>query len=165
MRKNLFGEIVSEPIDYAMEIIKEFEDQYGIRFEPNLNKITGFHYWNDGAFPANNGPTIYCVFKDNEPIYVGMTKRKNGLRVRLSRFCCELMEKTEKTGNHPGAKKYKKMHKEDYSGLIVKYVSVNPASFIKLEEIEQEVIRILNPMFNNEIYKKYWINEARLLIS
>jgi hypothetical protein len=165
MRQNLFGELVLEPIDYGKEIVNQFEQQYGIKFEPDLNKITGFHYWNDGSFPTNNGPTIYCVYKDDEPIYVGSTKRKGGLRSRIGRFCCELMGKTEKTGNHPGAKKYKKRYGNDYSGLIVKYVPMQSLHIITLEEVEQEVIRLLNPMFNIEIYRKYWIGEARLRIA
>jgi peptide methionine sulfoxide reductase MsrA len=73
------------------------------------------------------------------------------------------MGKTEKTGEHPGAKKYKKLYKEDYSNLTVKYVRINyDSKHISLEDVEKEVIRILNPICNNEIYKKNWIHEARL---
>ena len=38
MRINLFGELCVEPSDIAEVVVKEFQKQYGIRFEPNTNK-------------------------------------------------------------------------------------------------------------------------------
>jgi hypothetical protein len=163
MRTNLFGELTLEPIDIADAVILELKKQDGIRFQPDLTKITGFHYWNNEKFPTNLGPIIYCIYKDYEPIYVGISINKTGLRARVGRFCCQLMGKTEKTGEHPGAKKYKKLYKDDYSNLTVKYVRINHDSkHISLEDVEKEVIRILNPICNNEVYRKNWIHEARL---
>jgi hypothetical protein len=163
MKKNLFGELYLEPIDIANQVTVELERQDGIRFQPDDTKITGFHYWNNGKFPSNLGSIIYCIYKDYEPIYVGISVNKTGLRARVGRFCCQLMGKTEKTGEHPGAKKYKKLYKDDYSNLTVKYVPVRQdIKYITLEEIEIEVIRILKPICNNEIYKTNWLHEARL---
>ena len=165
MRKNLFDEWVSEPIDFAKEIVKEFQTQDGIRFAPNLNKIKGFDYWNNQKFPGNfTGHLIYCIYKDGDPVYVGCSRNVQGLRDRMGRFCCQLTGKTKTAGEHPGAKKYKKIFKEDYSNLYVKYsqITKNLPDGIKLEEIELEIIRILKPICNNEIYKSNWTAMARL---
>jgi len=164
MRTNLFGELTLEPIDIANEVVSELSKQDGIRFQPDPTKITGFQYRNNDKFPTNLGSIIYCIYKDYEPVYVGISVNKTGLRARVGRFCCQLIGKTEKTGEHPGAKKYKKLHKDDYSNLTVKYVSINQGvEYITLEEIETEVIRILRPICNNEIYKNNWISHQATL--
>ena len=170
MRVNLFGEIYVEPIDIAKQIVESFNNQYGIKFQPNTSKVTGFDYWNNSRFPMTSTPTIYCIYKDGEPQYVGKTETNDGLRMRVGRFCCELQGKTARAGNHPGAKKYKHFHKEDYSNLTVKYYEITnqilniPDNPITLSQIETEVIRLINPLFNQEIYKKAWIAQAVLEI-
>lgn len=170
MRKNLLGEYVVEPIDFANMIIEDFDKQVGIKFAPNPNRVKGFHYWNSSVFPRTDEYTqlIYCIYKDSEPVYVGLSKSKNGLYHRVGRFCCQLSGRTVKAGEHPGAKKYKKIYKEDYSNLYVKYAKIyNNQQHILLEDIEFEVIRILKPICNNQIYKRNWIegHEARLKLS
>jgi hypothetical protein len=171
MRTNLFGELSVEPSDIAEVVAKEFQKQYGIRFEPNTNKTTGFHYWNDTKFPRTKGPTVYCVYKDGIPQYVGQTTNNDGLRIRLGRLCCELQGKTKFAGNHPGAKKLKKLYDKDYTGLTVKYYEI-PRKFltiqdnhISLQQVELELIRMLRPICNQEIYKTNWIAESRLELS
>jgi len=168
MRKNLFGEIIIEASDYAKKVVKVFTQQDGIRFAPNPDKVRGFYYWNDTTFPKFHGQSeiIYCIYKDGLPVYVGCSRQQsgNGLYARVSRFCCQLTGRTETGGEHPGAKKYKRFFKEDYSNLYVKYYSLcdNNKYNILLEEVEQEVIRILMPICNNEIYKNSWTASARL---
>ena len=168
MKKNLLGEIIIEASDYAKKVVKMFVEQDGIRFAPNPNKVRGFYYWNDTTFPKFKGKCqlIYCIYKDGRPIYVGCSRQKsgNGLYARISRFCCQLTGNTKTGGEHPGAKKYKILFDEDYSNLYVKYYSLceNDKYNISLEEVEQEIIRILMPVCNNEIYKSNWTAMARL---
>ena len=171
MRTNLFGELCIEPSDIASVIVKEFSKQYGIRFEPNKNKTTGFHYWSDTKFPRTKGAIVYCVYKDGVPQYVGQTSNNDGLRIRLGRLCCELQGKTKFAGNHPGAKKLKKLHDQDFTGLTVKYYEI-PRKFltiqdnpITLKQVERELIMMLMPICNQEIYKKNWIAASRLELS
>jgi hypothetical protein len=162
MRTNLFGEIVTEPVDYAKVIIDTFDRKEHLLITPNENSKKGF-FKEGKEIVAKVG--FYCIYKDTYPIYVGYSN--NSIYHRIARFFGSATENTVDYEQHAGGKKYRNRFGNDYTGLSVKTCSFEQKDLPKnysMEDIEAELIVMLEPIFNIEVYKRLWVSNNSIVV-
>tara|TARA_R110000868_G_scaffold194231_1_gene439599 strand:+ start:531 stop:1049 length:519 start_codon:yes stop_codon:yes gene_type:complete len=163
MRKNLFGEIVVEAEDFAKVIIDTFNKKEHLLITPNPNSKKGF--FKDGTETLDK-VGFYCIYKNSKPIYVGYSN--NSIYHRIARFFGAATDSTTDYEQHAGGKKYSVMFGEDYTCLSVKschFDTSNLPNWCVMEDIEAELILLLEPMFNSEVYKRLWVSNNSLSIA
>jgi hypothetical protein len=163
MRKNLFGEIVVEPADFAKVVVDTFDNKEHLLVTPNRRSKKGF--FKEGVETLDKFG-FYCIYKNLNPIYVGYSN--NSIYHRIARFFGSATGSTLHYEQHAGGKKYTKMFGHDYKFLSVKTchfdISNLPYGFI-MEDIESELIIKLKPILNSEVYKGMWVSNNSLIIA
>jgi len=152
MKRDIFGQIYIESKDYCDLLLKEIENQEHISifvkqhtdhgFETNIN-------WVDC-------PGIYLIYKDNKIVYIGCTSRS--IRMRIGRFLAGVRGTEHWNENHSAAYKYVDIFGRDLSGLTFKYSKLEKTDLfpgIEINDIENHVIEIMKPLFNDETYYDY----------
>ena len=148
--RNLLGEFIVTPATIAEELISSCQNKF--QLEVKSNTAQGFVLYtgagilkdNKNGFHGISG--FYSIHKDDVCLYVG--KSDSSIGRRLSRFVKEVRGKSRFDENHPAGKKYRTMWGDDLSGLTVHVYPCNPQDHISHTEVENNMIRILNPILN-----------------
>jgi hypothetical protein len=120
-------------------IIKEDTD-HGFLTDEKINSVTG----------------IYLIYKNQDLVYIGQTN--NCLRNRIGRLLAGIRGTERYDENHSAAYKYVEYFGRDTKGLSFKYIEMNLAELefgVQFEDIENQLIKKLKPIFNSEVYKNY----------
>jgi hypothetical protein len=156
MIKTLFGRYVFEKTDLANvyanymideinhlpkhELVVNENSDHGFLTTEKLNLVTG----------------IYLIYKSNELVYIGQTN--SCMRNRIGRLLAGIRGTERHDENHSAAYKYVEYFGRDTTDLSFKYLELNIADLefkIGFEDIENQLIEKLKPLFNSEIYKDY----------
>lgn len=146
MRRNILGDIVLTPEDYAKFVIEEFGSQ---RHNTFLIKQDTDHGFFTDANVSTKG--IYCLFRKENPVYVGCTE--NNIRVRLGRFFAAVRGTEHWDENHPAAYKYVDVFGKDLTDVTFKFCQMSQKDLptgMTLEHVETKVVENLKPYFNIE---------------
>lgn len=166
MRKNLFGELMFESKDIALNVYDSIVSQDSWILRPKPNSRRGIEVFNSHSkMKISKRGYFYVVYKYGDPLYVGMTRVS--LRNRLSRMVSEILETTTDNESHPAGQKYRKEYGQNFDGLTVKFVPFDDKDWpvhISAEEVEIELIRKIRPRYNIEIYKSARIDSATLVL-
>ena len=162
MKRNLVGEMVIEASDYTDNIVSELNKQMFCQIKPDLNTGRGFKTSWLETLPETG---LYCIYKNEKPIYVGYSSAS--IRNRIHRFIAGVRGTESKNETHSGAYKYKKYFGEDLDGLSVKVfgfdVSVLP-DYLKIQDIERDLMYKLRPILNMEINRGYFTANASIVL-
>ena len=148
--RNLLGEFIVTPETIAEELIVSCQNEFKLEAKSNTNQ--GFVlYTGDGILKdAKNGfhgvSGFYSMHKSDICLYVG--KSDSSIGRRLSRFVKEVKGKSRFDENHPAAKKYRAMWGDDLSEITVRVYPCNRQDHISHTEVENNMIRLLNPILN-----------------
>lgn len=162
MKRNLYGEMMPEPIDYVTNIIDSLKSQKHNSIDPSEHTRRGFTTNADFVIPDIG---IYCIYKNGFPVYAGYSK--NSIRNRLGRFISVVRDTNRDDENHPGARKYLRLFGADLTGLTFKIFDFDINTLpqhITIEDIETELIYHLNTKFNKENYNGSFVDTTRITL-
>ena len=151
MKRNIFGNIYLEASDYLPLLLNELGSQS--YYEIRVNKTTAHGFSTDVKLPDSG---IYCIYKDEKPLYVGCTG--SSIRNRLGRFIAAVRGTEHPDESHAGGYKYRALFGDDLSGITFKYCNLESSDLpnnLSVLDIEYELIKSLKPLFNNETYYDY----------
>lgn len=160
MKKNLFGETMVEASDYSEAIIRELKTQDSITIYYNPNTKGGFTTSISVALPKKG---FYFLEKDGKLIYIGTSS--TSIRQRNRRFLRAVAGKELESESYPAAYKYLKVYGQDFRGLSMKFYALDPDTLpnhLTLEDIERDLIYRMKPQFNNEIYKRRFVDSVTI---
>jgi len=153
MYKNLFGETIYEPDDWAIPALESGILERRYRLLVNQESKMGFalhsNVYPDVSFGFSNG--VYCIWHKGDPFYVGGSRVS--VRQRISRFVKEVRGLSTEDEGHPAAEKFREKYGE--SGLDD--VSVSAVQFIDLQggitvyDVESRIRSFIKPIGNVRI--------------
>ena len=146
MRRNIYGEIEITSIDYAQFVVDELTSQNYQTFQIKENTDHGFL-----TESKISGTGIYCIYRKEKPVYVGCTE--NSIRVRLGRFFAAVRGTEHWDENHQAAYKFVDVFGRNLDHVTFKFCNISSNDIpknIQLEEIENEVVNVIKPYFNNQ---------------
>jgi len=147
---NLVGEHIISADEIADRLLAANPEHFKIAIRPDT--IQGFElYTEDGIlseYESNHymEAGMYSIHKESHCLYVGESGRSIG--TRLSRWIKEINQKSRPDENHSAAKKYRSMWGNDLSDMTVRIYSCKEQGAISRKQIEQSLIRKLNPILN-----------------
>ena len=148
--RNLLGEFIVTPAAIAEELINSCQNKFQLEVKSNTNQgfvlYTGAGILKDNKNGFHGISGFYSIHKDDICLYVG--KSDSSIGRRLSRFVKEVRGKSRFDESHPAGKKYRTMWGDDLSGLTVRVYPCNQQDHISHTEVENNMIRILNPILN-----------------
>ena len=156
MIKTIFGNYEFEKEDfakiYAKYLVDEFKSlpkhkivikedtDHGFSTDEKINLVTG----------------IYLIYKNQDLVYIGQTN--SCLRNRIGRLIAGIRGTERHDENHSAAYKYVEYFGRDTKGLNFKYIQIKVEELqfnVTFEDIENQLIEKLKPIFNSEVYKNY----------
>lgn len=147
---NLLGEHIILADEIADRLLAVNTEHFRITITPDT--IQGFKlYTEDGILRVHEGSHhndvgMYSIHKESRCLYVGQSGRSIG--TRLSRWIKEINQKSRPDENHSAAKKYRSMWGNDLRGMTVRIYPCKHQGAITRIQIEQSLIRKLNPLLN-----------------
>jgi hypothetical protein len=147
---NLLGEHIISADEIADRLLDRNSGYFNIAIKPDT--MQGFElYTEDGILREHetchyNDVGMYSIHKASHCLYVGESGRSIG--TRLSRWIKEINQKSRPDENHSAAKKYRSMWGNDFNGMTVRIYPCKEQGDISRKQIEQSLIRKLNPLLN-----------------
>lgn len=99
---------------------------------------------------------IYLIYKDSELVYIGQSG--TCIRNRIGRMLAGIRGTERYDENHSAAYKYVEYFGRDTKNLSFKYIPLKLEQLqqnLNFDDIENQLIEELKPLFNSEIYKDY----------
>jgi hypothetical protein len=147
---NLLGQHYISADEIADRLLEVNSEHFRIAIKHDT--VQGFElYTEDGLLREHetchyNDVGMYSIHKESHCLYVGESGRSIG--TRLSRWIKEINQKSRPDENHSAAKKYRSMWGNDLSGMTVRIYPCKEQGGISRKQIEQSLIRKLNPLLN-----------------
>jgi hypothetical protein len=156
MIKTIFQNYEFEKKDFAEIYAKYLVDEFKSlpKHEILVNENTDHGFLTNEKINLITG--IYLIYKNQDLVYIGQTN--NCLRNRIGRLLAGIRGTERHDENHSAAYKYVEYFGRDTQGLSFKYIKIdaNELQFnVSFEDIENELIQKLKPIFNSEVYKNY----------
>jgi hypothetical protein len=151
MKRNIFGNIYLEAIDYLPLLLDEFNSQP--HYEILVNENTSHGFSTNVKVPEKG---IYCIYKNDNALYVGCTQ--SSIRNRLGRFIAAVRGTEHPEESHAGGYKYRSLFGDDLSGVTFKYCNLDSSDLpnnLSVKDVEYELIKSIKPLFNNETFYDY----------
>lgn len=164
MIKTIFSNYEFEKSDYAKiyaeHFIAEFDSMPKTKIFVNFNTDHGFTTKEKISLVSG----IYLLYKSNTLIYVG--KSDHCIHQRIGRFLAGVRGTERLDENHSAAYKYVDYFGRDTTNLSFKYIKLaEPGEFVNLDhhvtlqDIEEQIIRIMDPLFNRESFENFDIKK------
>lgn len=165
--RNLYNEEVVTASDIAQVLLREIDKCPGLKLKgkssdcpmafsiemPADNLLNTYNNFNIESLNRKAG--VYCIYKENKPIYLGASDTSIGNRI--SRFVKEVWGKSRHDESHPAAKKYRNYFgRGNFESLTVRYVEYKKPNNINLvskrrgdDSIETNLVRVIKPLLNS----------------
>lgn len=164
--RNLYNEEIVTASDIAQILLREIDKCPSLKLSSNnpdhpmsfsVEKPSNnlFNTHNDFKLKSIfNKPGVYCIYKEDKPIYLGASDTSIGNRI--SRFVKEVWGKSRHDESHPAAKKYRNYFgRGNFESLTVRYVEYKKPNNINLvskrkgdDSIETNLVRVIKPLLN-----------------
>ena len=152
MYKNLFGDLVLEPIDVAKFVLQnsEFNHKYRLIVSPKTKMGFSLHSNLDKAPALSDESGVYAIYRNDDLFYVGATT--DSIHRRIARFVKEVRGLSTWKEDHPAAKKFRKQYGErDLDKLFISAIRIKVPNYINIMSVEREVIRMMKPIANEKL--------------
>lgn len=136
----------SDFASYALDSGK-LGKRYRLVLSPNTKMGFSLQSNFEHAPTLSNVGGVYALYRNDECYYVGGTSRN--IHGRVARFIKEVMGRSTDFEDHPAAKKFRKMFGEkDLDKLFVSAVPLNVPDYVKIEDVEKLIMKVLKPIGN-----------------
>jgi len=147
---DLMGQHIISVDDIADRLLSANTEYFKIAIKPGT--IQGFELYREGGILKEYQQChyrvggMYSIHKGTHCLYVGESERSIG--IRLSRWLKEINQKSRPDESHSAAKKYRSMWGNDLNGMTVRLYPCREQGCFSRKQIEQALIRKLNPLLN-----------------
>ena len=152
MYKNLFGELVFEPIDIANFVLneREFSRKYRLLISPQTKMGFSLHSNFEKAPILSDESGLYAIYRNDDLFYIGATM--NSIHQRIARFVKEVRGLSTWREDHAAAKKFRKLYGErDLDKLYISAIRIKPPHYMDIRSVEKELINIMKPIGNEKV--------------
>lgn len=149
MYRNLFNELVLEPVDVAEFILdtKEFNQRYRLIVDLNTKMGFSLHSNFEKAPTLSDESGIYAIYRNDELFYIGATTKT--IHGRIARFIKEVRGLSTLREDHPAAKKFRLLYGEqDLDKIFVSAIRIKPQHYMHISAVENELIELMKPFAN-----------------
>lgn len=164
MIKTIFSKYEFEKTDYAKiyaeHFVAEFNSMPKTKIFVNYNTDHGFTTKEKISLVSG----IYLLYKSDTLIYVG--KSDHCIHQRIGRFLAAVRGTERLDENHSAAYKYINYFGRDTTNLSFKYIKLADAGemvdlehFLTLQDVEEQIIQIMDPLFNKQSFGNFNIGK------